>query len=355
MIRLGFSKIKEFKSCRRKYFFHYVEDLQSKSDGIGSLEIGGIVHKVLEKSYQGEFKHWSDVQTYLLDSKNEMIQDVPSELTEEMFKSFNESFELIESMVHGYLKRFFKFDLEHFKICDVEVPLTIQLSDNIVYEGAIDGVFQDKFGDYWLHEIKTMKSPGTNLLSSLEIDDQVSFYCWAFWKVFNIMPAGVLYSVMRKAIPVEPKLLKTGGLSKDKAQNCSYETYMKAITKNEFNPRDYLEILEHFQSEPKKFQLREIVYRNESEILDTEEQVKAVAADIEQVQLRGKLAGFYRNPAQVWEGGCYCPFRNICAEDSEEGREMFDHREEHHDNQRVQNIFRSMEQPSMIKGLSETE
>lgn len=79
----------------------------------------------------------------------------------------------------------------------------------------------------WPVDHKTAASPPND--RGLDFDDQVTGYCYVTWRRTGIVPRGVLYNVLIKAVPEVPRILKSGSLSTAKDQNTTPDLYREAL------------------------------------------------------------------------------------------------------------------------------
>jgi PD-(D/E)XK nuclease superfamily len=112
---------------------------------------------------------------------------------------------------------------EHFRDWDVGDGR----SQEVVYQGRIDGLVRDLKGNYWLLEHKTAsKEGGTQWLM---MDEQTGSYIWAFEKMLGVRILGVIRTVAYKRFPAQPRILKDGGVSVDRRQSTTAQLFMDAV------------------------------------------------------------------------------------------------------------------------------
>jgi hypothetical protein len=204
----------------------------------------------------------------------------------------------------------------------VEVEFRIPLPEslvgrpNVFYAGTMDRIVCDEYGDFWILDYKTAAQFDT---SKLEMDPQVSAYCWAAKTIFDLPIQGMVFMQFKKSFPHPPKLLKsTNGFSLDKSQNTTFELYKRAIDSVygdgwEECPKElrgkYHEFLDYLLGQETengdKFIRFDLVRRNEFHLQSVYEQI------IEEVveMLKPDLP-LYPNPTSncVWD----CPFVAPC-------------------------------------------
>jgi hypothetical protein len=118
-------------------------------------------------------------------------------------------------------------------------------------------------------------------LRALDVDDQLTAYCYIWWRLSGLVPRGAIYNVLVKEPPHQPALLKTltkegkQKLSTDKAQRTTLEMYLQAIKEHKLDKSDYEDMLNYLNREDRwaQFFVRDGSQRNEEEMLSFEERV----------------------------------------------------------------------------------
>ena len=118
-------------------------------------------------------------------------------------------------------------------------------------------------------------------MQMLQMDEQCGFYLWGLRQLIDRgeapvdlqeafdeygYPAGVIYNVLRKKLPVVPKQLKDGSTSRDKAIDTTEEVYRQTLIERGQDPADYTEILDLLREKGNTFFVRQSVYRNAAEL-----------------------------------------------------------------------------------------
>jgi len=219
----------------------------------------------------------------------------------------------------GMLKYYKKFaeavDDEYFEeVVETEKSFTIPIKTpegNLSwgrYSGTIDGIVKDELGQYWLLEHKTASRISTD---HLPLDEQIVRYIWAAQEEYGLKLEGVIYNIIRKKIPKEPKELKSGGLSKSKSISTTWSKYKKSLIeyyggKDNVPWDEYEDVLESLEDGWKDFYYRKRIRKSQAEI----ENIKR-RTYIEYKQMRNAKE-FYPTPNRncMWD----CDFRHVCIE-----------------------------------------
>lgn len=179
-------------------------------------------------------------------------------------------------------------------------------------------------GQLWVLENKAWKTIGNDAIASLQTDEQCSMYLWAFNQMAERgtlpseaaqavaefgKPVGVIYNVIRKAIPSVPAVLKSGKTSQDKRIDTTEQVYLDTLISRGEKPEDYAEALDALRAKGDTFHYRERVYRNADELKEVGRQIW---------DLTRFLAASYRfkchDRSCTWE----CSYRPLCLEWSQE-------------------------------------
>lgn len=168
-------------------------------------------------------------------------------------------------------------DNELKKSLGSEVKATTIIGGWIEYAAVADAVVQTKDNKVWLMEHKTASKLSDH--EPMLLDEQ----CSAELLVFeHLSPVGVLFTVIRKAVPAVPKLVKDGSrLNKQvKLESTDYDTYLGAIREYGLKEEDYAEELRILQHAANKFVTRIKVTRNQAQLKSITERIKLEAEDM---------------------------------------------------------------------------
>ncbi|TXH55542.1 MAG: hypothetical protein E6Q97_08610 [Desulfurellales bacterium] len=150
----------------------------------------------------------------------------------------------------------------------------------VVYQGRIDVIVQDLRTDrLWIMDHKTAAQFGESL-AHLDLDPQCGSYAWAASKMLGLDIAGVIYSEHRKKVPKQPEVLKSGALSKNKAQSTTAEIYKQAVLDAGLYLPDYEDFIEVLRNEGQQYFRRTHVNRNGAELDSVEANILYEAIDM---------------------------------------------------------------------------
>lgn len=147
----------------------------------------------------------------------------------------------------------------------------------VVYQGRLDSLWEDDSQHYWIVDHKTAANFGGT--QHLDRDEQCGSYMWAL-RQLGIRTQGVIYNELAKTAPRAPDQLKKGGLSKNKQQNVSFESYLAEIRRLGLDPRDYQDFLDYLKTEGKQYIRRTEVPRSQIELDNLGDQIFLQAIDM---------------------------------------------------------------------------
>jgi len=182
---------------------------------------------------------------------------------------------------------------------------------HVFYGFTIDRIVIDEWDRLWVEEYKTAKQLRQQ---HLDVDDQVTAYCWCAWKLYGLPVAGVIYTQFLKKVPVLPKVLATGKVStNDKAPTTASmyakllkDMYGEVVDAPGPNIACYNKLLSREDSDRDKFIARTRVERNMYQIQSFEAKVRMELEDISNPDLP-----LYPNPTYLCD--YMCPLQAACV------------------------------------------
>lgn len=308
--------------------------LKPKADRVGVnpyLWMGSGFHYAMEECFgHKRFKHPVEAWEAYIESHPIIERPV----------NYEELNELCKDMLNYY----YTWELQHGTwetliidgIPQVEVNFALELEDiykegsPLAFGGTIDRIVKDQNGLIWIADYKTAKAFDTD---KLNLDTQVSAYCWAAEQYLDLPIEGMLYIQIHKSMPKPPKLTKTG-VSTDKRMRTTYEMYKNALIEvyqtSENTPKANLEFLETLRKEQTrdgdKYVRVDWVERNQWSKINFYNHLNSMVREMISSDLP-----IYPNPTKdcAWD----CSFKEVCLA-KEEGADweffmdLYEHREE---------------------------
>lgn len=295
---ISHSDIKRFKRCRRK--FHWASRLGRylrPKTVQPAFYLGSAVHHALEVYYGEGEDPVQAVREWCQDKLEEFEEEY--NLTSSKREELEEDQELAEGMLEHYKEWAPQVDSDYFSnVVETEKEGTVDIpgtDHQFLY--IIDGLVQDEMGLYWIMEHKTASRMQTD---HLDQDEQILKYIWAAQKDLGVDIAGVVYTILKKKVPSEPRVLKDGSLSKAKNQSVTYSAYKQAVKDHHDGeiPEEYRDILQHFKKGGNDFFFRDAITRSRTEIEEAEERLVAETKD-----MTGDFR-VYPNPTKACQWDC---------------------------------------------------
>lgn len=344
-----------FRSCRRRWLLDTLENLQPRNFDEIALEFGSAMHTALELFYSGGTQE--EVLKVIDDWCSEMGK---RDLTQEQWEEVLDHTDLGEIMLKGY----FRFDqvsnvrlgrplavegvllgpdLEQRRpegypseaavrrhasrrmmvpIVDPETKQPILFNGQVAYlTGRIDLLSERKTpkSGLWVTDHKNLASPPSD--KALDFDDQVTGYCYIVWRWTGVIPRGVVYNVLLKNAPKDPRMVKGKRkneglvLSTAKDQQTTPDLYRQALKDhglmvgNRVTSEKHAECLAALLARGwDPFFRRYEITRNEYQLLMFEERLAAEYQDMRRVRDSPEM--LYPNP--TLRTCPYCSVRSIC-------------------------------------------
>ena len=279
-----------FKACRRKWDLG--SKLRQNYEPVAPakpLEFGTAIHAGFEEYYDplwwskttptertmaaiGRFKAECDRQKR---KRLEFSGDESLSLEDE--EDFAERLILGTEMFKNYGDYYGESDNFTPLYTELEFEVPIPDTDHI-YQGRIDLVIEDAYGEYWIVDHKTRGSFGST--EHYTLDEQAASYAWALQEMLKIPVAGVLFNEVLKAYPKKPEPLARGGFSQSKQQRTTYELYYQTLLENNEPHHKYAEFLEFLKNKGNPFFRRIQIHKSPRELKNLAQQIRLEALDM---------------------------------------------------------------------------
>jgi len=310
----------EFKECRRRWHFGSLScmRLESKMPAL-PLHFGTAIHAALEAFYckKDPVKEFIALWQENLDEAREM------NLPEENIMLMEEHLDLGVAMLEGY-QGYAKTADTDWEVLNTELewefplvesdgtPLVFEFNDEIVLPmvvGRFDLIVREKKSNHIMvvdHKTSCMK------FDSAEIDfnDQLPIYIWAARKIFQNENIQAVWNQLRKKAPTIPKVLKSGGLSKDKSMDTTYDIYLKEIEKQKLNVKDYQKMLDNLHEKPQTFFERAVLYKSQAAIDQVDKNLRLELMEMIRYSHNIEHCFPYPNRDCVWK----CDYKMLCRQ-----------------------------------------
>lgn len=151
-------------------------------------------------------------------------------------------------------------------------PALLELGIKVYYQGTLDRVVIDEYGNPWILDYKTAKTLGS---THLILDQQISAYCWLAAQAYGDNLMGMIIQQHLKDVPKPPEFLHSKRkFSVDKKQRTTHTLYREALLKlygdARLFPSDNIRFLNDLAMTENEdgdlFVRREKAYRNREQI-----------------------------------------------------------------------------------------
>lgn len=271
-MRISVTEASIFQRCQRMWYYNVVEALEPKAPQ-PNLWFGSGIHAALETYYKDPNRDLKNMRATW--DKYVLENPLPE----------GEIYDEVRVLGPNILTVYWHYDQNQpaWEPAWVEKRMSVPIpGTDGELSGRMDLVLKDAEG-LWVVDHKTSKQLFAEM-PGLEVDEQVTAYCWMIWKTLGVIPAGVIYNVIGKSAKNWPVILDSGAISKAKNQNTTYDLLLATIKRNKLDPGDYAEVLKHYQQKPPV--IRHYSSRTLTELENYErhlvlkyERMKAVAED----------------------------------------------------------------------------
>lgn len=326
-----------FRGCRRRWNWIFIDNYYP-IETPKPLEFGTAYHKAMEAYYNPSTWQWHEKEEtrQMLELRAIKIFVDKCESQKAKYLSRTDRERLDEDVATDYtervelgigmLKYYFSIapPLDKFKTLSTEQQFTVpvinpdtgeqllcQCGKPIVYDGRIDMLCEDEFGDYWIFDWKTARSIQTDD-TFLYLDDQITSYCWALQMVLGIKVRGFIYHEQKKSFPVPPKenkFRRKGCLySVSKNQDCTEEMYREWVMEHDVEAYEaglYDGILLYLHEDGAPFYRRSQIHRTQTELESAARNIFLEAKEMYRPDLP-----IYPSPGRFACG--FCAFRQPC-------------------------------------------
>ena len=269
MLEISNNSTSIFRSCPKKYYWHYVKGLTPYKKS-ASLTLGSVIHAAFDM-YYNKF------------SSEDVARYIGKTADEEIAKSSPETAEDLCIMKYTLLAMWLNYpkDLSIFTDIKPEMELKLTFKNGVVLVLKIDGLVT-KDGKMWIRELKTSGLSFPQFEQRCRTSSQASLYTFALRRL-GYPVEGVLFDYIKK-----PQLRKN--MNEDKDQ---------------FGYR----IMTNYKERPDHYFNRLYAYRSEEDLMLFEEDLMATARSIQRCVKTGE---WWRNMDSCWQFNSICQYTPIC-------------------------------------------
>lgn len=292
------SDVLAFKGCRRKWDFQSLLRQNLTPLGVyAPFFTGRVIHGALDHLYRWGVDPVDEVDSLVEAEVQQLRTEYPTIYAANL-PTINEQTQLCKGLLshygqwrQSYNGPFNDRDLDFLNVEQAfNVPLRTPrnfIARNLRLAGKFDGVVRHKKDDkLYLWEIKTTKSIAQRV-QMLDLEEQADAYAIAAQELLGQPIAGIIYTLIRKALPATPEILKNGNLSQNKQIDTTFSHYLAAIRENHrhnatnaFIQDTYGTFLQHLLDNGKPFFARVMIKRSAAQLKASRNELYAVAREM---------------------------------------------------------------------------
>lgn len=292
------SDVQAFKACRRKWDWSSL--LRRNLTPVAPYApffTGRIVHAALDLYYRYGLHPAYEIDLLVNDETKHLRTHYPT-IYAANEQSINEQAQFCKDLLAHYVQWAGSynnpFNDRELDFINVEQNFNEPMRTNRGFlarrmrlAGRFDGVVRHKKDDkLYLWEIKTTKSID-NRLRQLDLEEQADAYALAAQEILGEPIAGIVYTLIRKALPATPQVLKNGMLSQNKQIDTTFEYYLSAIraihghnATREFINVQYGDFLQHLLDNGNPFFARVMIRRSPEQLRTARDELYATAQEM---------------------------------------------------------------------------
>jgi hypothetical protein len=355
------TELRSYRACRRRWDWAFNQNRQAVKTAV-PLEFGIAFHRAMEAMYNPET--WGAPRTLIAQfaeaafvdecrrQKSAWERATDKYGADDEERDYDKLVALGRGMISWYVQN--HLPVSEFVVVAVEVSFQVPVLDEngvqlrckcdvcwmkykivttdpdyryngwnglpVVYEGRVDAIIRDKWGNHWILDWKTtarMMSEDSDVV--LELDDQITGYVFALRKALGLAIRGFKYVELRKAFPEPPTKNKVTRLGKSfsvsKQQPTDYDTFVRTVRvedKAAYDEGLYDDYIEWLQAEGTRFIEVHTVYKTETQLANFHQELIWQAREMTNPDLY-----LYKSPGRFACG--YCAFREPCLDKDQGG------------------------------------
>lgn len=317
------SDVTAYKGCRRKFWLS--SPLYQGLEAIkphAPFFTGRVIHTALEDYYMtglplGVTTH----RAVEVEQARALALGTPEDLLNEML---DEQLPLIYGMMEHYelwinSRRFKRqpFSDPELEFLDMETNFVVPLKNSegaesnlIQFGGRFDGVVRRLTdGSLWLFETKTTRSID-EFMNSLIQPPQARAYIFAARELLGAPLEGVIYNLLRKKVPTEPRILVNGGLSVAANIDTSLEAFL-TFAKNHHANLSTEEVVDLYRDRLEALKA-ENRYFTRVALRFTDDNIATFGRHLHRVGLEMVRSSTDMYANHSWSNCTFCGYKAIC-------------------------------------------
>lgn len=236
----------DFRTCRRRWYLGVHENLRPKGQVTWYLIFGDCIHSAMDAYYRPKTSRsrrpprdlalaidafeqaWNEKDD---DLRHDFAGLYSQGIEEEWHKHKERGVQMLIhydkfDKIHPFFDKVIAVGVEERAFVDILRPDGEPIPSLPLLSGRIDLVVEKETG-VWIVDHKALAGAPND--RALDVDDQLTAYCYIWWRLTGQRPRGAYYNVLIKDPPKPPKVLVSGQLSQDKAQRTTRELYRETM------------------------------------------------------------------------------------------------------------------------------
>ena len=304
----SYSDINDYLTCPKKYYYRAVEGLQRQKkatalfDGINAHDWLKVFFTALQQG-KTTVEAWNDVLN-AADMAYTKYENVRFEdENEEVVKHLDETLVWIEGYCNQYA--------EEWEILHIEEEFIIMLESGEVISFTPDLIVRDSSGSVWIVDHKTTSATPT---AGMPFGDTQALLYYSGVKALYPDVAGFIFNRIRKKVPTEPRLNKTGA---KKVNNLNRIDTTYGLLKNLLeetglmDDKDHRARLAELRDDSSRWFWTERVYVNEQTEASIIEDVSITLDHMNYARTVGQYQR-HLHEDRGWGSCSRCPFQRLC-------------------------------------------
>lgn len=296
-VKIHTSDIRRYKKCRRLWHFASLLRLGRTPQVSPMYFIRG---RAFHKAFEAFHKYNADpVEAFEEALADEFLNLMEEVITPTLRAKYNEILEVGISVLSMY-PRWFEANPFFDELVDAETSASVPLIEGADFSFRADLVVRID-GKLWLVDFKTVSQrPSEKRQDYLLNDEQITGYLHACETVYDEPFVGAIFIFVLAKSPSEPKILKSGELSKSKNQNVSAMEYRDLLQYLGLKSEPYEDYLQYLETERQWFFVSKVI-RSTAQKQQYWKELKCVAREMLD---EDETLVIYPNPSQTNCIGC---------------------------------------------------
>lgn len=238
------TELQSWEKCRRKWYYRHHLHLKPITNHPNNLWFGIVIHEMLAQLYN--FRRTEPYKSYKTELYGLFSLRCAEDCKKNQWDMDNETVVKFMDIGYSILELYHDFQLNadiNYNIYSIETEYKTVIDDFVELVGTLDLVLEnDTTGFLYVTDHKTYGRFYD--ATDLQYESQSKAYPFLLRQATGRKVGGFIFNQLRKKVPAVPQVLKTGGISKAKNIDTTYDIYLAAIEREGLDWLDYTDILD---------------------------------------------------------------------------------------------------------------